>query len=152
MRRAAAAAIALSIAAGGCAMQDDGLIALSTAEAGDAYRTSMCRLLPTDGVLDAALTSGDADAILEAARTRGRLLSSRNVTVSEQHSWPTGADVWAVDQALADELEWVLEVANAPSPAAAGALPRPAPDRLADADAEVRAALELPADDAELCG
>ncbi|MCH1883653.1 hypothetical protein [Agrococcus sp. ARC_14] len=152
MRGRAVAAIALVIAVGGCASATDGQIELTAEQAGDAYRSAICRIIETDGTLDAALASGDTDDIFEAARARAQLLSGRALTISEQHVWPAGAEaVWRVDEAFAAELSWVLEVADAPTATAARGIARPDLDARAALDREVRTALALPTEDAQLC-
>ncbi len=153
MRRAVVGALALALVVSGCAPLGDGRVELSPPEAADAYRSAMCRVLETDGVLDDALEADDAEAIAEAARRRALVLSTRALTISEQHAWPAGAEaVGQVDEALAQELTWVLEVADAESVADARAMTRPDPSLRAEADRATRAGLGLPSDDAMLCG
>lgn len=152
MREGVVAALAFVLAVSGCAAVDDGRIELTQTGAADAYRSSMCRVLATDDALPSALERDDLELVLETALARAERLSNRAIVLSEQHEWPDGAEaVWRVDEALAVELEWVLAVADAPSLESARALARPDPDGRVRADAEVRSALGLPADDAELC-
>ncbi|WP_404312987.1 hypothetical protein LG314_03895 [Agrococcus terreus] len=149
---APAAVLAAALLLGGCAA-DVGLEPITAERAAAQHRAAMCAVLDGDGDLQAAIDRGDADAIADAALARVRQLDGVGPIGGEGEVWPVGSEAaWRVEDELRRELDWAMAVAEAGSAEGAARIPAPDAGERGRLDREVREALGLPLDDAELCG